>query len=234
MDIFICDDNTLICNEINSLVSEFFRTNNMTMPVFHTFTDGKSLLSSNVRPDIVFLDIQMPELSGIDVGNILHNKYPDAIIIVITSFMDYLDDAMRFNVFRYISKPIDKDRLFHNMQDAVTAYNNRSSTLYVKCGSDYKLINQHDIIMVEASLKQTIIYTTNGNFRTYQSFSEIKEKLAHNYFYQCHRSFVINLNYVVSHNSHNIYLNSNLSADVAARKYSDFKEHYAAYVNSHV
>ena len=43
MDIFICDDNTLICNEINSLVSEFFRTNNMTMPVFHTFTDGKSL-----------------------------------------------------------------------------------------------------------------------------------------------------------------------------------------------
>ena len=51
MDIFICDDNTLICNEINSLVSEFFRTNNMTMPVFHTFTDGKSLLSSNVRPD---------------------------------------------------------------------------------------------------------------------------------------------------------------------------------------
>ena len=105
---------------------------------------------------------------------------------------------------------------------------------YVKCGSDYKLINQHDIIMVEASLKQTIIYTTNGNFRTYQSFSEIKEKLAHNYFYQCHRSFVINLNYVVSHNSHNIYLNSNLSADVAARKYSDFKEHYAAYVNSHV
>ena len=57
MDIFICDDNTLICNEINLLVSEFFRTNNLTMPVFNTFTDGKSLLSSNIRPDIVFLDI---------------------------------------------------------------------------------------------------------------------------------------------------------------------------------
>ena len=79
---------------------------------------------------------------------------------------------MRFNVFRYISKPIDKDRLFRNMQDAVTAYNNRSSTLYVKCGSDYKLINQHDIIMVEASLKQTIIYTTNGNFRTISHFQK--------------------------------------------------------------
>ena len=168
MDIFICDDNTLICNEINSLVSEFFRTNNMTMPVFHTFTDGKSLLSSDVIPDIVFLDIQMPEMSGIDVGNILHNKYPNTIIIVTTSFMDYLDDAMRFNVFRYISKPIDKDRLFRNMQDAVNVYNNQNSTpLYVKCGSDHKVINNHDIIIVEASLKHTIIYTTNGNFRTY-------------------------------------------------------------------
>lgn len=119
MNIIICDDNPLICDEIHSLVSDFFTNYNYTSPVFHIYNDGQALLSSDIKPDIVFLDIQMPELNGITVGNALHSKYPDTIIIVITSFIDYLDDAMRFKVFRYITKPIDKTRLFRNMHDAL-------------------------------------------------------------------------------------------------------------------
>lgn len=232
MNIIICDNNSSMCNELLSLLSEFFITNNLTMPLFHTFADGETLLLSGIKPDIVFLDIQISGLSGIEIGKILHYKYCNSIIIVASSSMDYLDDAMRFNVFRYITKPIDKIRLFRNMQDAIAEYSRRHTTIYVKCGSDYKIINLNDIIMVEAALKQTIIYTCHGNFKTNLSFSEIKNQLEYNHFYQCHRSFIINLKHVNSHNSHNIYLTNNLCADIAARKYTNFKAHYAAYINS--
>lgn len=187
MNIIICDNNSSMCNELLSILSEFFITNNLTMPLFHTFADGETLLLSGIKPDIVFLDIQISGLSGIEIGKILHYKYCNSIIIVASSSMDYLDDAMRFNVFRYITKPIDKIRLFRNMQDAIAEYSRRHTTIYVKCGSDY---------------------------------------------YQCHRSFIINLKHVNSHNSHNIYLTNNLCADIAARKYTNFKAHYAAYINS--
>ena len=75
MNIIICDDNPLICDEIHSLVSDFFTNYNYTSPVFHIYNDGQALLSSDIKPDIVFLDIQMPELNGITVGNALHSKY---------------------------------------------------------------------------------------------------------------------------------------------------------------
>mgnify|MGYP002553907013 FL=1 len=233
MNIIICDDNPLICDEIHSLVSDFFTNYNYTSPVFHIYNDGQALLSSDIKPDIVFLDIQMPELNGITVGNALHSKYPDTIIIVITSFIDYLDDAMRFKVFRYITKPIDKTRLFRNMHDALEQYNNHCTTISVKCGSDYRTINIPNIIMVEASLKQTIIYTCNGDYKTTMSFTDVKALLDYDYFYQCHRSFIINLKYVTTHNPRNIYLVNNLCADVAAKKYAAFKENYINYITSH-
>jgi two-component system LytT family response regulator len=57
----------------------------------------------------------MPGLDGIYVGNELKKKEKDIIIFIITSYSEYLDEAMRFHVFRYLSKPIDRQRLFRSL-----------------------------------------------------------------------------------------------------------------------
>ena len=49
-------------------------------------------------------------------------RNPDIIIFIVTSFLEYLDEAMRFHVFRYLTKPIDKQRLFRNLKDALQLY----------------------------------------------------------------------------------------------------------------
>ena len=64
----------------------------------------------------------MPGLNGIYVGKELKEKNKNTIIFIITSYVEYLDDAMRFHVFRYLSKPLDKQRLFQNMKDAIQLY----------------------------------------------------------------------------------------------------------------
>ena len=64
----------------------------------------------------------MPGLDGIYVGNELKKKDKDIIIFIITSYSEYLDEAMRFHVFRYLSKPIDRQRLFRNLKDALDLY----------------------------------------------------------------------------------------------------------------
>ena len=83
----------------------------------------RTLLADAMDKDIVFLDIEMPGLNGIYVGNELKNKNPNIIIFIVTSYSEYLDDAMRFHVFRYLSKPVDPNRLFRNLKDAIELYN---------------------------------------------------------------------------------------------------------------
>ena len=83
------------------------------------FTDGESLLADEGDKDFVFLDVEMPGFNGIYIGNELKKKNNKIIIFVVTAFSEYLDDAMRFHVFRYLSKPLDQQRFFRNMDDAI-------------------------------------------------------------------------------------------------------------------
>ena len=65
----------------------------------------------------------MPGMNGIYVGNELKKANNNIIIFIVTSYSEYLDEAMRFHVFRYLSKPLDKQRFFRNMKEAVDLYN---------------------------------------------------------------------------------------------------------------
>ncbi|MCQ5300311.1 response regulator, partial [Blautia wexlerae] len=68
--------------------------------------------------DIVFLDIEMRGMYGIYVGNELKSEIRNVIIFVVTSYSEYLDEAMRFHVFRYLSKPLNNQRFLRNLKDA--------------------------------------------------------------------------------------------------------------------
>ena len=70
----------------------------------------KELIYSGITPDIASLDVEMPGRSGIHVGAELMQKNVYVKIIIITSFPDYLDEAMDFHVYRYLSKPKNQVR----------------------------------------------------------------------------------------------------------------------------
>ena len=94
-------------------------------------------LADQEEKDIVFLDIEMPGMNGIYVGNELKKANKNVLIFVITSYSEYLDDAMRFDVFRYLSKPLDKQRLFRNMKDALICYNSITAKILVETKQGY-------------------------------------------------------------------------------------------------
>ena len=119
MRILICDDDTLMIEQLQRYIESYFKSNHLKCPRLVSFTCGESLLADQEEKDIVFLDIEMPGMNGIYVGNELKKANKNVLIFVITSYSEYLDDAMRFDVFRYLSKPLDKQRLFRNMKDAL-------------------------------------------------------------------------------------------------------------------
>ena len=102
MRIVFCDDDIEILNQLQRYVSEFFRGLGSTMPEFAFYESGDELLEHETSLDIAFLDVEMPGRSGIYVGAILKKINPQAKIFIVTSYPDYLDEAMRFQVFRYL------------------------------------------------------------------------------------------------------------------------------------
>lgn len=119
MRILLCDDDPMILVQMEKYLKEYFQKAHLRVPDIASYTSGDALLRSESTAEIAFLDVEIPGLSGIYTGEKLKKKNPSIKIFILTSYMDYLDEAMKFHVFRYLSKPIEKARLFRNVKEAL-------------------------------------------------------------------------------------------------------------------
>ena len=119
MRILLCDDDTLVLEQLKKLLEHFFENVHVKIPEIVSYTSGEELLKDKEQKDIVFLDIEMPGVDGIYVGNELKAENRNVIIFVVTSYSEYLDEAMKFHVFRYISKPLDEQLFLRNIKGAL-------------------------------------------------------------------------------------------------------------------
>ncbi len=233
MRLLICDDDQIIQDQLHKMLNEFFSSQKLASPEIVSFDNGESLLADTGNKDVVFLDIEMPGISGILTGKKLKDENPNIIIFIVTSFSSYLDDAMSFNVFRYLSKPIDKQRLFRNLKDALLLYNTLNTSLPVETKNGVHLLLSSDIIYVEARDRKVIVHTPNAEYESNQKLSYWQKNLPPNCFFQSHRSFIVNLKYVTDFDHSLIYFSHQKeTAYLTRRKYTSFKETFFRYIKN--
>lgn len=234
MRIAICDDDELIIGQLEHYLAEYFFKNKLKQPEVHTYTIGETLLKEAEPFDIIFLDIEMPGQNGIYVGRKLKEKYPKLIIIIITSFAEYLDEAMRFQVFRYLSKPIDKNRLFRNMKDAISMYSCSDKKIILETKEGTTILSASDIILIEAKGREITVCTKDGShYVSIHNMNYWMETLDMPDFFRTHRSYIVNLGYVSFFDHSLIHLCENkYTAYLTRRKYTDFKAAYLLYAES--
>lgn len=233
MRICICDDDNLIIEQLQKYISSYFTKAHIKCPKIACFNSGESLLADQGDIDILFLDVEMPGMNGIYVGNELKKRNQNIIILIITSYIEYLDDAMRFHVYRYLSKPLDKQRFFRNMKDAVDLYNNLSKTLPIETKHGVHTLPASSIIAVEALGRKVIVHTTLQDFESVHTIQYWENTLPKNRFVRTHRSFIVNLDHISDFDHSAIHLNNGqLTAYLTRRKYTSFKEAYLLYLES--
>lgn len=233
MRILICDDDCMVAEQIKHFVQSYFKSVHLKCPEIAVFADGASLLADQGEKDILFLDIEMPGMDGIYVGNELKKRDSRTIIFVVTSYSEYLDDAMRFHVFRYLSKPLDRQRFYRNMKDAIDLYNTASAKAAVETKQGVHTIPVASIAMVEAVGHKVTIYTTQGSYESVQNLQYWLEHLPPNIFFQTHRSFIVNFEHITDFDHTLIHLDGiGKTAYLTKRKYSAFKEAYFLYLES--
>ena len=233
MRILICDDDSLVTEQVSNYIQDFFATKNLCQPELVTYNSGEALLADKGDKDIVFLDIEMPGINGIYTGKELKNQNQNVIIFIITSYTEYLDEAMRFHVFRYLSKPIEKQRLFRNLKDALQLYNTSVTKIPIETKSGVHSVFVSDIVCVEAHGRKVIIHTTTQDYESIHTMQYWIDKLTMNCFFQTHRSFIINMEHVTDFNHDLIYLyHRQFTAYLTRRKFSQYKAAYLLYLES--
>lgn len=164
MRILICDDDILVIEQLEGYIKTFFEKLSVKCPEIACFSDGESLLADKGDKDILFLDIEMPGINGIYVGSELKKANDRIIIFIVSSYSKYLDEAMRFHVFRYLSKPLEKQRFFRNMKDAVDLYNTITVKVPIETKQGIHTLPASSIIMIEAQGRKVTVHTTMQDF----------------------------------------------------------------------
>lgn len=233
MRILICDDDELMIDQIKKYLQNYFRHSHVNCPEIDCFSNGEKLLIDAGEKDILFLDIEMPGMNGIYIGTELKKTHPNIIIFIVTSYAEYLDDAMRFQVFRYLSKPLDKQRFYRNLKDAVELYHTISIKIPIETKQEVHTIPATSIIAVEAIGRKVIVHTTQGKYESVHNMQYWLSLLPKNCFFQTHRSFIVNFKHVTDFEHTLVHMADNqFHAYLTKRKYSPFKKAYLLYLES--
>lgn len=231
MIIGICDDILEYCNSIENHVEDYFNMSNAKYEVCK-FTSGNDLLNSNMNFDILFLDIELEDINGIEVAEKVLEISPNTIIIVVTNYRKYLDAAMDLNALRFIDKPVTQDRITSALEKAVLEINNGSITIHTKT-NEIKKIKKCDIIYVEVVRKTTTFYTKNGIVECNEPITKFRETLNSLYFAIPHNSYIVNLNYVLSYKRDKLQMDFGdipHTISIATRKQPEFKQKFMSFI----
>lgn len=226
MNVIICDDDYKYVESIKQNVSSHFdeQFHNVS---FDTYTDGDIIINSNVkRYDIAFLDIEIGNVKGTDVARKLKETNPNIVIFFITAYTSYLDDAMDLDAFRFLTKPLDIKRLFEGLDRAMDLIDNTVFKFLMKNNNGVCKICASDIIFVEICGRSTKIITEKNTFVSEYPINYWVEKLTSSYFYNVHKSYIVNTNHITKYNRESLILDNQYEIPIANAKRSQFRRYF--------
>ena len=217
MNCIIVDDEPLARQGISTYVHEIDFLN--LVATCENPVELISLLDKH-QIDLIFLDIQMPKMNGIDFLKITKNP---PMVIITTAFPSFALEGFQLNVLDYLVKPITFDRFFKAVSKAqdyhrlITQNNvaegssseSKPDYFFVKCGSKYEKILLDDILYVQGLQNYVTIYTTKGKYMTLLYLKNLEENLDGLSFMRVHKSYIVSISKIDGIEGNEIFLGTN-------------------------
>lgn len=153
------------------------------------------------RPDVLFLDIQMPGTSGIKLAETLSNLKTPPVVVFVTAFSEYAAEAFELDAVDYVLKPVETSRLakaLDKVSIAMAARNPAPATerimrLSVERAGKRAFIPVGDVVYIEAKADYSSVVTSAGSYLANESISSLERRLDSQGFMRVHRSYLVNL-----------------------------------------
>lgn len=203
--------------------------NNRAEHSISMFQAGEDLLSAGFF-DIVFLDIEMGSLSGLETAKSLRLLGCNSRIVFLTSHKKYVFSAFDVSASHYLLKPIDLQKLQEVLMKIVTELTaEREYCCTVKCGSEIHRIPFSQIKFAEVLGRKISLHTKGEVFTFNGRLDELAESFP-GYFFRCHKSYIVNLEMVIKYDRETASLKSGESVPIARRKFTEFGTAFLAFL----
>lgn len=189
----ICDDVPVIIKDIENLLLEY-DSSLFEIDIFYNPFRLIELLKSNTY-DLFILNIEFPNLSGIEIAKTIRKNNYTCPIIFISSFKEYMEQVFKVNPFDYILKPVTKNKLYPALNRAIKYLDFDISKFMFTFNKVFYSLSFNEIIYFEKNKRRVLIHTPTDIYITLLQTRALLSKVNDN-FVQVHTSFIVNVKYV--------------------------------------
>lgn len=196
MRIAICDDESVQHDYLKQLLHKWSMQKNIIVNIT-CFPSAESFLfryTEDKMYDILLLDIEMGEMSGVELARAVRKTNKEIQIIFVTGYMEYIADGYDVEALHYLIKPVTQTKFFDVLDRAVIKLHRNEQTLYLNLGNENVRLPLYEIQYLEVQRNYVTIHA-DKEYTVKMTLSELEKELD-NTFFRTGRSYIINLKYI--------------------------------------
>lgn len=232
LQIAICDDEQFYREKIQYLLEGYLREN-MLQYAIHSFSSGEEFLEqceNNVRFDIVFLDISMEEVDGIQTAERIRSYHSDTYIVFVTAYIDYALEGYKVNAIRYLMK----DTLEIALEECMNAILQKMQIARVTFSflEGEKRLYTDNILYVESRGHKSVFHYMEAELVNYQIYSKLdalERSLDGHGFLRIHKSYLVNMKHIRRVSNYIVSLDTGEELPVPRLRFQTVREAFVAY-----
>lgn len=233
MNIGICDD---LCSDLVLLekyILHYMNTQSIDCKI-SKFESGENLLADlkNKQYDILFLDIYMEGKNGIETARIIRDAGLECIIIFTTTSPDHALDGFEVGAVHYLLKPLNYENVKNGLERCKQVFTQSRQYIEVKSARTITRILLNDLIFAEVYSNTLLIHTPSKEVKTYVSLDEFMKLLPAENFLRCHRSYVVNMNFIASQDDSDFVLKDGVRIPIPKKDRQLMRQKYSDYLFS--
>lgn len=228
MRIAVCDDNSIDREIIAEVLHEYSEKKSVHFDLT-SYESGISLIcdvEEGFCPDIIFLDVYMGKLLGIDVARRLRKIGFEGEIVFLTATSEFAVDSYDVAAAGYLMKPHSYEKIFAVMDKILLNY--ITQTYQIRTRSSIIHVPLDEILYIDSHNNKCILHRRDGrNYTIYKKLNEIEAELSAPHFLRCHQSYLVNMDYIQRADKEF----EMVSGDIIAIRQRDLKSICTAYLN---
>lgn len=187
------------------------------------FKDAISFLTNyKANYDIVFMDIEMPDLNGMDAAKKMRTLDETAVLIFVANMAQYAVNGYEVNAYDFIVKPFSYSNFAMKLQRALKFIDSKGgSKIYIPVDDGAMCLTSAEIIYAEIIKHKIIYHTTRGEYNSHGTLKKAESLINDPYFVKCNSCYLVNLRFVTAVVDHEVFL-GNISLQMSHPKRKDF------------
>lgn len=206
-----CDDEPIILRQLQQYCTELTEYE-IEMDMYDSVESlSMQLECEGISYHIYLLDINVHNLNGMEIAKKIRQQDPHAIIIFITGYTEYMEEAFEVTTFRYLVKPVSKERFQEAIRQSIAYMGKVKPKFVFQTNRDYFSVPCEDIMYMEKDKRIMQIHTRDREYQCYMTVGNAMKQLPEQHFMQLSSAAVVNLDYVTKIAGNTVWLDNDMA-----------------------